>query len=361
MKRYFKNSFIVIMIILALLAVGCSEKVNYNCKDEPKVDTGKSITIVGISDEDISLGLDEIKNYTETTQDVKVIRSSGEEQVYSVKGIMLEEILKKYDKSKNDYNAIRLEAGDGYSIEVPKEIIAIRDVILAYEIDGKPLDDKSKPIRVMIPDERSMYCLRNLSKIELITSTRNNTTSKVLLLQTAIKDLKLNDYTYYEDVDKAIKTSDLIDKYQINSTSDSVFIKSVDGLEKNENIDVFKSGYIKVTGKESPAFLSPDLPKGMHVKNILWLAYDDIAFFNIEAIIKSEEEVALTTFLKQIGFDKEEAIKVSCVDGYSKEITKDMFEAGYIYKKKDTYNIAFKDMPKDTKIKYVASIELVHK
>ncbi|WDV45632.1 molybdopterin-dependent oxidoreductase [Clostridiaceae bacterium M8S5] len=356
MKRFSRSILLIMMVVIALSVVGCKDK---SVNSDEANNTSSNITITGIKGEEITLTIDEIKDYKEVSQTVKVVTSSDEEKTYDVKGVTLNEILKKHDKSQADYNAVRLIAGDGYSIEVPKEVIAIRELILAYEINGKPLDEKSKPIRIMLTDERSMYCLRNLSKIELITSTRkSDKVSKVLLFMSAIKDIKSEDYTYYEAIDKAIKIKDLLKKYNVESEEDAVFIKSIDGLEKNENIDVFKGGYLKISGKEAPAFLSPDLPKGMHVKDIAMFSYDNVAFINIKAMMK-EEQLPLIDLLNKLAFDKEETIKVVCEDGYTKEITKDMFKAGYIYEKEGSYNIAFKDMAKDTKIKFVLSLELV--
>ena len=53
-------------------------------------------------------------------------------------------------------------------IEVPHEILAARDIIFAYEIDGKPLAEKAKPIRAVLPEERAMYWVRNLKTVEIL-------------------------------------------------------------------------------------------------------------------------------------------------------------------------------------------------
>ena len=50
---------------------------------------------------------------------------------------------------------LRFVAGDGYMMEVPKKWW-LPDIILAYEIDTSPYR-KTKPVRAIVPEERSMY------------------------------------------------------------------------------------------------------------------------------------------------------------------------------------------------------------
>lgn len=57
---------------------------------------------------------------------------------------------------------IRLSGSDGYSIEVPAEILANRDIILAYLVNGKSLDERKQPLRAIILEERAVYWVRTL-------------------------------------------------------------------------------------------------------------------------------------------------------------------------------------------------------
>lgn len=177
---------------------------------------------------------------------------------------------------------MRFVAGDGYMIEVPHEILAARDIIFAYEIDGKPLAEKAKPIRAVLPEERAMYWVRNLKTVEILEDRPAQALDKLLFIESAAASLEQHDYAYYESLDKAVLGSDLFAGETLNGPVDTVRLKPGDGLEKNEKTEVFKQGYLKITGEEIPAFVSPDIPKGMHVKDILWLSCADVGYFSVE-------------------------------------------------------------------------------
>lgn len=357
MKNFSMKVLVVAIAIMVVFSmVGCKNESNKESVSD-NVTISNEITIAGLG-EDLVLNLEQIKNFKQTETKVKVIDTEDKVKEYAVKGVRLDDILGNHNKSQKDFQAVRLTAGDGYAIEVPKDVIDKRDLILAYEVDGKPLDDKSKPLRVMLTDERSMYCLRNLSKVELIKEERSNKVSKVVLFQAAIKELDKVDIVYYGKNEKAVNISDIFEKYRLEkSKGKAINIVSKDGLKKTEEYDVFTGGYLKTTGDECPVFMSPDIPKGMFIKSIFTFSYLDTAFYNVDAL-NSEKEILLKEILKQVGLSDADKLKVTCEDGYNKVITSDMFDKGYIYEKEGSYRLAFKEMPKDTKIKYVLSLEI---
>ena len=61
--------------------------------------------------------------------------SEGNPVVYQVKGAYLKDLLEKNGKSLSDIEGLRMVATDGYSIDVQKDIIQNRDIILGYEMD----------------------------------------------------------------------------------------------------------------------------------------------------------------------------------------------------------------------------------
>ncbi|MEG3071226.1 MAG: hypothetical protein RQM92_10765 [Candidatus Syntrophopropionicum ammoniitolerans] len=83
-----------------------------------------------------------------------------------------------------------------------------------------------------------------------------------MFLETAARKLPQQDYEHFADVDKAIKTSDLIAAYaDINDDGvTNVFLQGADGLQKNETGDNFLNAYIKITGQEAPKFLASSSP-----------------------------------------------------------------------------------------------------
>src|SRR5699024_1534893 len=129
-------------------------------------------------------------------------------------------------------------------IDIPSEILKNRDIMLVYEIDDKPLFEDSQPLRVVVPDERAMYWVKSLSKIEIIDDGEgeqaNNETNEIVIFDTAISNLEQQDYEYYESMDKAIKTEELLSKFASDNMEGKIFIKAVDGLEKGESNQVFR-------------------------------------------------------------------------------------------------------------------------
>ncbi|MGF7058491.1 molybdopterin-dependent oxidoreductase [Brassicibacter mesophilus] len=358
-----KLVILIMSLILALSIAACAKS------NEPIDVVGdvEIIAISGLQDEVIVLNIEEIKSVEPVTKDVISISSSGEEKKYKATGALFETILQKYNKSQKDLAGIRLVAGDGYSIDVPSEVLKSRDVILAYEIDGKPLDEKSKPIRIVVPDERAMYWVRNLSEIEIIKNIEKDETQKLIVFDTATQILNQYDYTYYESVDKAVKSAEIMEQFVNSKNFDRIYIKSSDGLEKNETTEVFKTGYIKVTGEEAPLFLSPDMPKGMHVKHILWFGCDNTGFLSVDEALKTLESktygdkigVALKDIFDEVGMAAFDKYVFKSDDGYSVEISSSDIDKGVVYKKDNVVRVYFEGLDKSTSVKKLLSIEAV--
>ena len=127
----------------------------------------EKITITGIADKDITLtvadlkALDCITKKTESTSDkIGKVRATGP---------TLETVLSQYGVSQKDFDSIRIYAPDDYDIKLSRDFLEKNDkIILAFGIDGKPLDDESKPVRIIIPESDSAYWIRMVNRIELI-------------------------------------------------------------------------------------------------------------------------------------------------------------------------------------------------
>ncbi len=366
--------FLSVFLVIALLLVNltaCTSNQTKKSDDTNALSNStktEKITIVGLNDGNKEISIDELKKMEFVSKEMKSIDSKGEVATNKVKGVSLEKILNQFGESKKDYTGIRFIAGDGYSIVVPKEILEIRDVVLSYEIDEKPLDEMSQPIRVAIPNERSMYWVKNLMKIELLQKKKTNIVNKVIFLDTAVMNINQEDYDYYDKKDKAVKTEDLVKEYSTKEDAEGVFFKAVDGFEKEENLNVFKSAYIKITGENSPLFLSPDLPLGMQVKNIETILHGDTVYFSLKQgfracelkTVKEHEGISLKDIFSETKLIEAEKYVCKASDGYESEITKEDIDKGIIYERnKGGYTLMFKDMPKNTKVKQILSIEPV--
>lgn len=289
-----KAKLLIGIFLLALLITGCSnqESMQGQEADEFEVEfKDYEIEIQGLEQGTETILLEDILSMESIEQEMTNISSSGEVSSLNVKGVKLEDILSKFNTKQNDFNGIRFFAADGYSIEVPKEILEHKDIILFYEAEGEPIKEKHQPIRVGINEERAMYWVGNLAGFEMLNAEVLSIKNMVIL-EVASKQLDQEDYTYYESVDKAIKAKDLLDNYSSKSQAEQIYIESVDGLEKNETKDILLTGYIKISGDSCPLFLSPDLPKGMHVKDILYMVDGETAYISMENVfIKYPDEM----------------------------------------------------------------------
>lgn len=339
-----KQIAILFGIVLLLFFTGCSKEAtptnsSKNSKEQKEI---VDIEIQGLEKKGVTIAVSDIYKMESVEEEMSNISSSGEIGKLEIKGVKLNDILALHNTKQSDYNGIRFYAQDGYSIEVPKEILNNKDIVLFYEADGKPLDEKFQPLRVGINDERAMYWVGNLKGMELI-STEVVSTKKIVLLDTAINNLNQEDYTYYDTVDKAVKTKELLDKYSKDDKANHIYMKSVDGLDKNETKEIFLTGYLKVTGDDQPLFLSPDLPKGMHVKDILYMAYGETAYISMEQLlIKHADEVeglggasglSIKNIFDAVSIEGSEKYVVTSSNGETKEF--DMKANVIVYKDSD--------------------------
>lgn len=363
-----KLRVIIMTLIIMLVFTGCNKEANTNTSGR---DIPDKITIVGLDNEESEVNLDDIKKLEKVNSDVISISSSGEENEMNVTGGLLEELLQKHDISQKDLSGIRFIASDGYSIDVPDTVLKSRDIILAYEVDGEPLFEDSQPIRVVVPDERAMYWVKKLEKIELIMDedpqVDNQEASKLIILDSTLSKLKEVDYEYYKDMDKAVTIDELLTEFSLDDLNDKVFIKAGDGLEKTEANKVFRDAYIKTTGEGSPMFTSPDMPKGMTVKNILWFSVGDTSFLSVKSAMESfdkadldgVEGILLKDILKDLKLDLEGTYTFTSVDGYSVDIIANDLQSGILYMIEDgKVTVEFTELDKRTTVKDLLSIEI---
>ncbi len=126
----------------------------------------RTITLTGLAEQDITVTIDELKamecvtKKTESTSDkIGKVRATGPK---------LETLLAEHGASQTDFSHIRITAKDGYDVKLNSDVLADNDIILAFGIDGEPLDAESAPLRVIIPKSDSAYWIRMVTKIEFV-------------------------------------------------------------------------------------------------------------------------------------------------------------------------------------------------
>lgn len=349
--KYLRNSAVMISLIVIILT-GCKKGKEEHSSTNNKFD----ILTAG---EKITITISELMTkFDPVSADVISINSSGEENKMNVTGVPLREVLKSKGIDLNSFNSVRPVSGDGYSIEIPEEILLKRIVLLAYEIDGELLNDKSKPVRIIVPDERAMFWARNVVKIELVNRQEVSGTCRIVFLETAYKNLEKTEYMYQDSYDPAVKISDLLSDYDSENGNELYFV-SEDGLKRTETKENALMSLIKISGKASPLFLSPDLPGGMFIKNIVLFKYGCICFFSLETFRRSVQNNEKTILVKDILNNTEmehgENYKITFPEGKSSTISEKQIHNAKISLNEGIISMTFTDGSKP--INDILSIE----
>jgi len=322
--------------------------------------------ISNLKENDITISVERLKELPVVEKDVTSVDSSGDEDDYTVKGALFSDLLESMDASQEDLKAVRLIAGDGYSIDIPEPVLQNRQIILAYEINGEPLREKVKPVRVIIPEERAMYWIKNLTKINVVEMVKTVDINSLVFLETAVTQVKKVDYTYYESEDKAVKAASLADHIGLTTDKRTVAFRAVDGYEKDEKLDIFREGYLKVTGDHAPMFLSPEIPKGMYVKDVLYVNYGSSSICSVSSAMKTFEKatidgtegVSLVKVAAEAGLITADKYKLTAVDGYSVEISAADMENGIVYLEgEEMVRCSFSELSKKYWVKNLYKIE----
>lgn len=108
------------------------------------------------------------------------VTTRGSEMSATFEGVALNTVLEKAGiefghslRGKRLASCLLVEAADGYRavIALPEldRDFTDKEVVLAYLQDGKPLDDKAGPYRIVIPDEKRMArWVRQVTKLKIV-------------------------------------------------------------------------------------------------------------------------------------------------------------------------------------------------
>jgi DMSO/TMAO reductase YedYZ molybdopterin-dependent catalytic subunit len=351
----------LIILIVLLLFSGCSGS------EEKSEGLSEGVLTIIWQGRETEINISEIMNLDSVEKEVAAVDSENEDCVRPVKGVLLGDILSNYMGIKlSEIYSMRFSAGDGYAIEIPPEVVREREIILACEIDGEPLQEESRPFRAVIPDERTMYWVKNLVKIELIEGHVINKITGIVFIESLIKVLETQDYDYYGSIDRAVPAADLLMEFREGEEQDFIVMVTSDGLEKNESKEIFKGGFLKINGEDSPAFLDPEIPKGMWLKDIFAIFYGKTAYVSavqgtgmFENIpVEGERGVCLKEIMEKAGMEEYSNYLMRALDGYTVAVDSEDLDNCILYVNEGgqvcTY---FEEMGEMYKIKDLLSIE----
>src|SRR6056297_2674777 len=126
-----KNSMKILslLLVLALIFTACAgssddEEANEVPKEslEDREQLG-DLEILGLAGGEEKVAISHIMKMESITKTMTNISSSGEVEEPAVTGIELDKILTQFGVRQNDFTGIRFYAADGYSIEIPGEIL----------------------------------------------------------------------------------------------------------------------------------------------------------------------------------------------------------------------------------------------
>jgi hypothetical protein len=257
------KKLVVLAFALLLLLTACQGK------EAGPTDQG-TLTLVGLGSE-IELTLAELRELDTYSGEANTINSANEESRRSFTGARVDKLLAHFGANLDQYATVTAKAGDGYSVQIPKPILESRQLILAWELEGKPLEGKDAPLRMVVPEERTLFWVRNV--VELVFSKEESGTAvaELVFFENLLPELAAEIYTHYGSEDQAVNLAQLVEE-EAQAT-----MIAKDGLTKHEYLKAGIDYYIKVDGEDAPLFFAPDLPKGMFVKDLALLIHGNRA------------------------------------------------------------------------------------
>ena len=217
----------------------------------------------------VRIDTDEIKEYEQLSMDVTLINTTGTETDMKVKGPTLRQLLEKEGLDLSNYEGIGVTGRDGYYTMIDREKLAVNDIILVWEVDGKIIKDEEKPVRLALPLELGPYWVKMVSNIDLYEEISPKDIEKVHMFNPLTEDIEPYYYEYYGSKDKSIEVGKILRKFDQVDEKGLFTMGAVDGLIKNETISLVRQRYfLKVEGDNAPMNIAPTFKLGMNVKEM---------------------------------------------------------------------------------------------
>ena len=164
MVRILRARSILILLVTAWVAfavTGCGvDDIDISGYDD------ETITIKGVSDREVTISIAQLKELECVT--IKAESTSDKIGKVRATGPTLDTVLSQYGISQADLKNIKIHGRDDYDIKIGSDVLGEDTVVLAFGIDGKPLDEESAPLRIVIPGSDSAYWIRMVDEIECI-------------------------------------------------------------------------------------------------------------------------------------------------------------------------------------------------
>lgn len=161
-NKHSRRACLILILALALCLCACGKP------DEIDISgyQDATVTLKGVSDKPVELSIADLKEMkiqtveTESTSDkIGVVRATGP---------WLDDVLEPYGVKQEDFAKIIITGEDEYDIKLYQKYLEKNKIMLAFGIDGKPLDEESAPCRIIIRKSDSAYWVRQVTQIEFV-------------------------------------------------------------------------------------------------------------------------------------------------------------------------------------------------
>lgn len=373
-KSYLKKRYLVaaLVLLIVFLFTGCNKADVDSAGDAAET---SQVSVSGLSADavleiagggvNITLTAEQMLDRTQENFTCTSISSSGEVTEVSVTGFSLNDMLAESGVDMKDVSSMNFVASDGYVMSAPAEVYADTEVYIMLKRDGEDLEYP----RSCIPEQRSMYWVKNLSKIELVpgdseASQEQAGVKRISIFReaaTQLEPVELNNRGYKV---ASYSLRDYFEKIGNEIPTAPVTMIALDGFKKTETVDIFLDNYVTLEAEQGeeddlPLYFSEEISDGMRVKQL------DIVISSGEAVYFGSE-ISVPDLFKLTGMGEAEKYRFIASDGYVTEIPADAVPFGTIYtdEKKGYIRAKFEgydfgDTPGGGKVKYLVTIEAV--
>jgi len=359
----------VALMILCVFISGCDKTVDSGDPDYEAM----TITVEGLPDGDKEISVEELRQLEQHDLDASYKRTTGLYEEFKMSGPYLADVLEYLGVDISDYDGIGVQGSDNYYCLVSREVIgATPDLMLAVVIDGEAkLGEDKAPAQLAVQGQFGPYWVKMVNKIILYKKVPEKKIASVWVFDNLTDGLEVSELDYYGSKDASIELEDVFTRFD-NVDSKSFFsMKSSDGFQKNEALNMVKARYyIKTEGKDAPTNISPYIKLGMNVQKIAWFSTNADAVFFPEQLETYLDKVAiggytgikLSEILYETEVEKIEGLNFEVIgmDGERVKATGEQLSKGILVINDDgTYSVIWDSATGLAKVKNLLRIHLI--
>jgi uncharacterized membrane protein YgcG len=343
-KRFI--GILVTMGLLVLLLASCGSSVPTTSGDaeyEKKV-----VTFEGLADEEKTITVAELREFPHVQVEASYKRTTGMEENYTMSGPLLKDVIASLGGNIDDYDGIGVMGSDGYFCLLSREVIKeTPDLSLAVVVDGEAkLPEEDAPVRLAIQGQMGPYWVKKVDRIILYKKIPEKDISSVWVFNNLVDGIEPYEYEYYGSYDKAFALEKIFARFDFVDSKAFFNMKAVDGLKKNDVLNMIKSDYyIKVEGEDAPTNVFPHMKLGMNVKEMAWFSTnvdatifpEQMSEFMDQKEIKGQKGLPLSEIMYEVGAKeiKDKKFVIIGMDGEKIPVTGTDLEKGVLVIKGD--------------------------